>query len=257
MWDAGRQVLKRRYRDGDAAIDGYAEDYASLIFGLIELFQASGDPHWLTWARALQSRQDEQFWDSQNGGWFNTTGADPSVILRMKEDYDGAEPSPSSVSVLNLLMLAHLTGEPEPLRADRQDAEDVRPAHRPGRACRADDDGCSLHLPCEGGADRRRRTTWRLSDPRRSCTSWQRNTIRLPSSCRWSLVTARQSSLACCHSSVPWRCVPDARQHTYVATSPAPIRPRMRLDSPNGCLVQFDPSNGTSSGRVASRDRLR
>jgi hypothetical protein len=113
MWDAGRQVLKRRYRDGDAAIDGYAEDYASLIFGLIELFQAGGDPHWLTWARALQSRQDEQFWDSKNGGWFNTTGADPSVILRMKEDYDGAEPSPSSVSVLNLLMLAHLTGEPD------------------------------------------------------------------------------------------------------------------------------------------------
>ncbi|MSO55330.1 MAG: thioredoxin domain-containing protein [Acidobacteria bacterium] len=113
MWDTSRQVLKRRYRDGDAAIDGYAEDYACLIFGLIELFQAGGDPHWLAWARALQQRQDEQFWDAENGGWFNTTGADPSVILRMKEDYDGAEPSPSSISVLNLLMLAHLTGEAE------------------------------------------------------------------------------------------------------------------------------------------------
>ena len=112
MWDAGRQVLKRRYRDGDAAIDGYAEDYAYLIFGLLELFQAGGDPHWLEWARTLQRRQDEQFWDAENGGWFNTTGADPSVILRMKEDYDGAEPSPSSISVLNLLMLAHLTNEP-------------------------------------------------------------------------------------------------------------------------------------------------
>ena len=113
MWDSSRQVLKRRYRDGDAAIDGYAEDYAYLIFGLMELFQASGDPHWLAWARTLQKRQDEQFWDAENGGWFNTTGADPSVILRMKEDYDGAEPSPSSISVLNLLMLAHLTGEAE------------------------------------------------------------------------------------------------------------------------------------------------
>jgi len=113
MWDADRQVLKRRYRDGDAAIDGYAEDYACLIFGLIELFQAGGDPHWLVWARALQQRQDEQFWDAENGGWYNTTGSDPSVILRMKEDYDGAEPSPSSISVLNLLMLAHLTGEAE------------------------------------------------------------------------------------------------------------------------------------------------
>jgi uncharacterized protein YyaL (SSP411 family) len=113
MWDSGREILRRRYRDGDAAIDGYAEDYAYAIFGLIELFQASGDPRWLEFARTLQRRQDEQFWDAENGGWFNTTGADPTVILRMKEDYDGAEPSPSSMSVLNLLMLAHLTNEPE------------------------------------------------------------------------------------------------------------------------------------------------
>jgi hypothetical protein len=113
MWDASRQVVKRRYREGDTAIDGYAEDYAYLVFGLLELFQAGGNPHWLEWARALQTRQDGQFWDGENGGWFNTTGADPSVILRMKEDYDGAEPSPSSISVLNLLMMAHLTNEPE------------------------------------------------------------------------------------------------------------------------------------------------
>jgi len=113
MWHEGRAILKRRYRDGDTAIDGYAEDYAYLIFGLLELFQAGGDPHWLEWARLLQKRQDEQFWDAENGGWFNTTGADPSVILRMKEDYDGAEPSPSSISVLNLLVMAHLTNEGE------------------------------------------------------------------------------------------------------------------------------------------------
>ena len=113
MWDAGRRILRRRYRDGDAAIDGYAEDYAYVIFGLLELFQAGGDPHWLDFARTLQRRQDEQFWDAENAGWFNTTGADPSVILRMKEDYDGAEPSPSSMSVLNLLTLAHLTNEAE------------------------------------------------------------------------------------------------------------------------------------------------
>jgi len=113
MWNADRQIVKRRYREGDTAIDGYAEDYAYLIFGLLELFQAGGNPHWLEWARVLQRRQDEQFWDNENGGWFNTTGADPSVILRMKEDYDGAEPSPSSISVLNLLMMAHLTNEAE------------------------------------------------------------------------------------------------------------------------------------------------
>ena len=56
-------MLLRRYRAGDAAIDAYAEDYAFLIFGLLELFQASGDPQWLEWAIELQARQDELFWD--------------------------------------------------------------------------------------------------------------------------------------------------------------------------------------------------
>jgi hypothetical protein len=111
MWDAGKRRLLRRYRAGDAAIEGYAEDYAYLICGLLEVFQATGDPEWLTWARELQARQDELFWDGEGGGWFSTTGADRSVLLRMKEDYDGAEPSPSSVAAMNLLTLAHLTGE--------------------------------------------------------------------------------------------------------------------------------------------------
>jgi uncharacterized protein YyaL (SSP411 family) len=108
MW--GGKTLLRRYRAGDASIEGYAEDYAYVIFGLLELFQAGGDPQWLEWALALQERQDELFWDPVEGGWFSTTGTDPSVLLRLKEEYDGAEPAASSVSALNLLALAHLTG---------------------------------------------------------------------------------------------------------------------------------------------------
>jgi uncharacterized protein YyaL (SSP411 family) len=92
-------------------VPGYAEDYAFLIFGLLELFQADGDPKWLEWSLALQRAQDELFWDDEGGGWFSTTGRDPSVLLRLKEDYDGAEPAASSVSVLNLLRLSHLTAE--------------------------------------------------------------------------------------------------------------------------------------------------
>ncbi len=111
LWDAANRRLLRRYRDGDAAIDAYAEDYAYLVFGLLELFQATGDVDWLAWARELQSRMDELFWDPVGGGWFSTTGADASVLLRMKEDYDGAEPAPTSVAALNVLTLAHLTGE--------------------------------------------------------------------------------------------------------------------------------------------------
>jgi uncharacterized protein YyaL (SSP411 family) len=108
MWDERRGTLLRRYRDGHAEIDAYAEDYACLVLGLIELFQADPDPAWLRWAVALQQRQDEQFWDESEGGWFSTTGQDPTVLVRMKEDYDGAEPTASSVSVMNLIALSHL-----------------------------------------------------------------------------------------------------------------------------------------------------
>jgi uncharacterized protein YyaL (SSP411 family) len=111
MWDPDTRTLLRRYRAGEAAIEAYAEDYAYLIFGVLEVFQATGDPQWLAWARELQARQDELFWDVESHGWFSTTGTDPSVLLRMKEDYDGAEPAPSSVSAFNLLSLAHLTGD--------------------------------------------------------------------------------------------------------------------------------------------------
>jgi uncharacterized protein YyaL (SSP411 family) len=99
--------VERPVRD----IDGYAEDYAYMIYGLLELFQSDPQPMWLEWAIALQRRQDELFWDEQAGGWFSTTGKDPSVLLRMKEDYDGAEPTASSVSVLNLLVLSHLVAD--------------------------------------------------------------------------------------------------------------------------------------------------
>jgi uncharacterized protein len=120
MWNAGSRTLLRRYRDGQAEIDGYAEDYAYLIFGLLTLFQADSDPVWLEWAIALQERQDELFWDDESGGWFSTTGKDPSVLLRIKEDYDGAEPTASSVSALNLLVLSHLVEDPRwPDRIDR------------------------------------------------------------------------------------------------------------------------------------------
>jgi uncharacterized protein YyaL (SSP411 family) len=119
LWDAPSQTLLRRYRHGDARVDGYAEDYAYLIGALLELLQASGDPAWLEWAMTLQARMDELFWDDAEGGWFSTTGRDPSVLLRLKEDYDGAEPSASSVAVLNLLTLSHLTSADHASRIER------------------------------------------------------------------------------------------------------------------------------------------
>jgi uncharacterized protein len=111
LWNADQGVLLRRYRLGAAGVEAYAEDYAYLIFGLLELFQASGDAAWLDWVLSLQQRLDDLFWDPVDGGWYSTTGKDASVLLRLKDEYDGAEPAATSVAVLNLLTLSHLTGD--------------------------------------------------------------------------------------------------------------------------------------------------
>jgi uncharacterized protein len=134
MWRPSDRTLLRRWRDGDASIEAYAEDYSALIWGVLELFQADGDPAWLAWARELQEQQDARFWDAADGGWFSTTGRDRSVLLRLKEDYDGAEPSASSVSVLNLLTLAHLADDVEARRKAERTLS--RYGARAGRAAR-------------------------------------------------------------------------------------------------------------------------
>jgi uncharacterized protein YyaL (SSP411 family) len=111
VWQPGEKRLLRRYRDGEAAVDGFCEDYAFLTWGLLELFQASGEAAWLEHALELTRVQVEQFFDERDGGWFSTTGRDPSVLLRLKEDYDGAEPSAASLTVRNFLVLGNLTGD--------------------------------------------------------------------------------------------------------------------------------------------------
>ncbi len=111
LYDEKAGKLIRRYRAGEATIDGFADDYAFLIQGLLDLYEASFDINNLAWASDLQKKQDELFWDSLGNGFFNTTGNDPNVLLRMKGDYDGAEPSPNSVSALNLLRLSQMLDE--------------------------------------------------------------------------------------------------------------------------------------------------
>ena len=111
LWRPAERLLLRRLREGEAAIDGFCEDYACLAWGLIELFQATGHGRWLDWAVELTDVQTERFFDARDGGWFSTTGEDPSVLLRLKEDYDGAEPAAASVTVRNLIALSHLLGD--------------------------------------------------------------------------------------------------------------------------------------------------
>lgn len=102
--------LLRSWRDGASSIPGFAEDYAFFIQGLLDLYGADFELCRLEMAIELQKRQDVLF--REGDGYFSSRAGDPLVPLRMKEDYDGAEPSANSVSALNLLRLSRLTGEP-------------------------------------------------------------------------------------------------------------------------------------------------
>jgi uncharacterized protein YyaL (SSP411 family) len=108
LFDPATGELRRSYRQGSSNIPGFAGDYAFLIGGLLDLYEADFDPGWLRWARQLQETFDLHFEDKERGGYFSTTDRDPSILLRMKEDYDGAEPTPNSVAALNLVRLGHL-----------------------------------------------------------------------------------------------------------------------------------------------------
>ena len=101
--------LFRSFRQQASQVRGFADDYSNLIQGLLDLYEASFQIEWLQWAIRLQEKQDALFWDKNGGGYFNTSGRDPNMTLRFKNDYDGAEPSPNSVAALNLLRLAHMT----------------------------------------------------------------------------------------------------------------------------------------------------
>ncbi|MFQ5600546.1 MAG: thioredoxin domain-containing protein, partial [Candidatus Krumholzibacteriia bacterium] len=109
LWDPERNQLLRRYRDGEADIPAFNVDYAYLVQGLLDLYEASFELRWLEWARKLTDRQIELFADPDAGGFFEVTGEDPTVFMRNKEDYDGAQPTSNSVTVLNLLRLGEMT----------------------------------------------------------------------------------------------------------------------------------------------------
>ena len=70
------------------------------------MYEATFDVRWLQWAEQLQAKMDELFWDSEGGGYFNSAAGASDIVIRIKDDYDGAEPAPSSVAAMNLLRLA-------------------------------------------------------------------------------------------------------------------------------------------------------
>jgi hypothetical protein len=100
--------LRRRYRGGDARFEACLDDYAYLTQGFLDLFDASHKSVWLSRAITLMEAQINRFRDERAGGFFETTGHDSSLLVRLKEPHDGAEPSGNSVSAMNLLRLSQI-----------------------------------------------------------------------------------------------------------------------------------------------------
>ncbi|UUZ94560.1 hypothetical protein LJK87_08455 [Paenibacillus sp. P25] len=101
--------LLARYRDGEAAYLAYADDYAFLVWGLIELFEATHEPKWLQTAVELNEEMLRLFWDEEKGGLFFYGHDGEQLFTRPKEIYDGALPSGNSAAALNLHKLARYT----------------------------------------------------------------------------------------------------------------------------------------------------
>ncbi|MFO7769689.1 MAG: thioredoxin domain-containing protein, partial [bacterium] len=107
--DGGR--LLKRWRQGHSGLPGHLDDYAYLIWGLLELYEATFSPLHLERASGLAGRMIELFWDEEEGGFFFTASGE--LLVRKKEFYDGAMPSGNSVAALTLMRLGRLLARPE------------------------------------------------------------------------------------------------------------------------------------------------
>jgi uncharacterized protein YyaL (SSP411 family) len=103
--------LLRTHKGGESKLNGYLEDYAFLIDGLLALYEATFELRWFEEARALTETMIEQFWDEAGGGFFFTSRDHEALISRTKDFYDNATPAGNSAAAHVLLRLALLAGE--------------------------------------------------------------------------------------------------------------------------------------------------
>jgi uncharacterized protein YyaL (SSP411 family) len=103
--------LLRTHKDGESKLNGYLEDYAYVVDGLLALYEASFDPRWFEEAQALAGIMIAQFWDDEAGGFFFTSADHEKLITRSKDFYDNAIPSGNSAAAAALTRLALFTGE--------------------------------------------------------------------------------------------------------------------------------------------------
>jgi uncharacterized protein YyaL (SSP411 family) len=113
LWDARSGTLYHRWRDGERDDVQLLEAYSFLLSGVIDLYEVTLDPKHLDFAIALAESMLAKFYDPENGGFWQSAAEAKNSILRVKEDYDGAEPSGNSVATLALLKLGKITGRKE------------------------------------------------------------------------------------------------------------------------------------------------
>ena len=104
LWGENAQTLRRHFKDGAANVPGFAEDYAFLSRAALDLYEADFQIADLQWAQTLTDETLKNFWDEEKGGLYSSA-PDENILLRFKEDYDGAEPSPNSVAAENCVRL--------------------------------------------------------------------------------------------------------------------------------------------------------
>ena len=110
LWDEKTKTLFHRWRDGERDQVQLLEGYAFCLSGILELYEATLAPAPLDLAEALAEAMLAKFYDPANGGFWQSPAGTNDLILRIKDDYDGAEPSGNSVATLALLQLAAITG---------------------------------------------------------------------------------------------------------------------------------------------------
>jgi len=106
-----KQGLYHRYKDGDVAIGAFLDDYAYLIWALLEMYEATFKPEYLVQAKNLTDDLMKNFWDEESGAFFFSSVDAEELLVRKKDAYDGAMPSGNSVAMFNLIRLARLLGD--------------------------------------------------------------------------------------------------------------------------------------------------
>ena len=128
LWDAKSKTLYHRWRDGERDSVQLLDAYAFQLSGVVELYEATLDPKHLDFAIALADSMIEKFYDPKDGGFWQSGADSKDLILRVKDDNDGAEPAGNSVATLALLKLAAITE-----RADYRKAADKTLAAAAGK----------------------------------------------------------------------------------------------------------------------------